>query len=57
MKEHIKNIEKTAVIKLEGFPVEVTITNVKQVFGRIDYEICLNGVSKWVNSDRVQVQN
>jgi hypothetical protein len=56
MKEHIKNIGKIGIIQLEGFSVEVEITSVRQAFGRIDYEITLNGVTKYVDSSRVRIK-
>lgn len=55
MKQHYENIGKTARLNLEGLPVEVTITNIRNAFGRVDYEVSLNGVSKWVNHERVEV--
>jgi hypothetical protein len=56
MKEQIKNIGKKGIINLEGFPVEIEITSIRQAFGRIDYEITLNGITKYVDSLRVQVK-
>lgn len=58
MKEHIKNIGKIGILHLEGFPVEVEITSVRQAFGRIDYEITVSGdntVHKYVDSKRIMI--
>ena len=54
---HRKNIGKTGIINLEGFPVECSIIFIRQSFGRIDYQIAINGVEKWVNSNRVEVND
>ena len=53
--EHRKNIGKTGLIELEGFKIECTIIFIRQAFGRIDYQIAINGTEKWVDSQRVQV--
>lgn len=55
LKDAVQNIGKTAIVKLEDIPVEVSITMARQVFGRVDYEITLNGISKYVDSSRVKV--
>lgn len=58
MIEQIKNIGKPAIVLLDGLRIPVTIIDVRQAFGRIDYKIQPIGSpdSKYVDSTRVRIE-
>lgn len=57
MKELMKIIGKKGKYNIDGFVVDVEVTDAKVVFGRTDYQIkpvCGSG-SKWVESSSIKV--
>jgi len=58
MKELMKNIGKKAFYNGDDIQFEVEITDVRKVYGRIDYEIkpTAGKGSKWVTADSLKVQ-
>jgi len=58
MNEHKRNIGKPAILTLKGLGIEVTITDVKYAYGRIDYEVQpVSGYGKkWVTMEKQGVE-
>ena len=58
MKQHVQNIGKEAVYFQErGMGIHVKIQDIRQAFGRIDYEVqaTFGGGTKWVMADNVKL--
>lgn len=58
MKQHLQNIGKEAVYFQEiGMGIHVTILDIRQAFGRIDYQVkaTYGGGIKWVMADNVKL--
>lgn len=59
-KEHAALIGMTAqwaIPSYDGIKVPVTITNVREAYGRIDYEVAIRGGSGsvWIDASRVRL--
>jgi hypothetical protein len=56
--ELAKSIDKPALLSVEGLSVPVTIRNVRQAYGRTDYQVTPAGGTgvKWVDASRVKVK-
>lgn len=55
MKEHLKNIGRTGIYKIDGLEIHIHINDIKAAFGRIDYNISpISGSGeKWVDHNNL----
>ena len=59
MKDELKRIGTEAVLSIDGLHIHVRILDVRQAFGRIDYNVqpLAGSGTKWISKDRLLVSN